>query len=81
MEKKIYKLNTGGKELIVEVRNLAEQANGSVLVRYGDTMILATVVMSEQEKENLDFFPLTVEYEERYYAAGKIFGRAKCKCL
>ncbi|MGB2762417.1 MAG: polyribonucleotide nucleotidyltransferase [Minisyncoccales bacterium] len=74
MDSKTYKINTGGKDLIVEIRDLAEQANGSVLVRYGDTMVLATAVMSEQEREGIDFFPLTVDYEERYYAAGKIYG-------
>ncbi len=72
MEK--FKLNIGNKDLVVEIRNLAEQANGSCLVRYGDTMVLATAVMSKQNLEGKDFFPLTVEYEERYYAAGKILG-------
>jgi len=69
-----FKLVLGGRELIVEIRGLAEKANGSCLVRYGDTVVLATAVMSEQEREELDFFPLTVEYEERFYAAGKILG-------
>ena len=68
-----FKLELGAKELNIEIRDLAEQANGSVFVRYGDTMILATCVMSQQERD-VDFFPLTVEYEERFYAAGKILG-------
>ena len=72
MEK--FKIEIGRKELIIEERNLAEQANGSVFVRYGDTSVLATAVMSKNEKEDLSFFPLTVDYEERYYAAGKIRG-------
>src|SRR3989344_9433144 len=72
MEK--FKLKFGERDLIVETKNLAEQANGSVLIRYGDTMLLATCVMSKDKKDNLDFFPLTVDYEERYYAAGKIRG-------
>ena len=72
MEK--FKLELGERELIVEIKNLAEQANGSVLVRYGDTLLLATCVMAKEEKENPGFFPLTVDYEERYYAAGKIKG-------
>ena len=67
-------MNIGGKDLIVEIKNLAEQANGSVLVRYGDTLVLVTAVMSKKAREDIDFFPLTVEYEERYYAAGKILG-------
>ena len=68
-----FKLELAGRELSVEVRNLAEQANGSLLVSYGDTLILATCVMAEQRRE-VDFFPLTVDYEERFYAAGKILG-------
>ena len=72
MEK--FKLNIGGRDLVVEIRNLAEQANGNCLVQYGDTVVLATAVMSNQEREGIDFFPLTVEYEERFYAAGKILG-------
>jgi len=68
-----FKLELAGRELSVQVRNLAEQANGSLLVSYGDTLILATCVMAEQRRE-VDFFPLTVDYEERFYAAGKILG-------
>jgi len=69
-----FKLEIGGRELKVEVRNLAEQASGSVLVQYGDTLVLATAVISDQDIEGAGFFPLTVDYEERYYAAGKILG-------
>ena len=69
-----FKLELGGRELTVEIRNLAERANASCLVRYGDTLVLATAVMSDKEREGIDFFPLTVEYEERFYAAGKILG-------
>ncbi|MDD5144619.1 MAG: polyribonucleotide nucleotidyltransferase [Candidatus Pacebacteria bacterium] len=74
MKKETFKLEIGGKELKVELRDLAEQASGSAIVQYGGTMVLATAVMSENEREGADFFPLTVEYEERYYAAGKILG-------
>ena len=74
MDNQIFKLNLGGKELKVDVRELAEQAAGQVLVQYGETTVLATACMSEQDKEGIDFFPLTVEYEERFYAAGKILG-------
>lgn len=74
MEDKTFKTEIGGKELKVEIRNLAEQANGNVLVQYGDTMVLATAVMTEQQRQGIDFFPLTVEYEEKFYAAGKILG-------
>ncbi|MDO8558940.1 MAG: polyribonucleotide nucleotidyltransferase [bacterium] len=71
--KETFKLELGGRDLIVDVNNLAEKANGSVFVRYGDTVVLATAVMADKKGEQ-DFFPLTVEYEERYYAAGKILG-------
>lgn len=69
-----FKLELGDRELNVEVRHLAEQANADVLVGYGDTLVLATCVMAKEESEGLGFFPLTVDYEERYYAAGKIRG-------
>ena len=72
MEK--FKIEIAGRELIVEIQNLAERANGSCFLRYGDTLVLATAVMSESETKGFGFFPLTVEYEERYYAAGKIRG-------
>ena len=73
MENK-FKLKLDDRELSVEVKNLAEQANGNILVSYGDTLVLSTSVMSESKREGLNFFPLTVDYEERYYAAGKIRG-------
>lgn len=71
---KNFKLEIGGRELNIEISDLAEQANGNVLVRYGDTMVMATAVMATRKSEGFDFFPLTVDYEERFYAAGKIRG-------
>lgn len=71
---KTYKLELGKRDLTVQINDIAEQANGSVFIRYGDTMVLATAVMSKENKGDQGFFPLTVEYEERYYAAGKIKG-------
>lgn len=68
------KTSIGGKEIIAQVKNLADKANGSSLIRYGDTVVLATAVMSKRESEIRDFFPLTVEYQERFYAAGRILG-------
>lgn len=62
------------KKIEFELKGWAEQANGNVVARCGDTMVLTTCVMSPKDLENLDFFPLTVEYQERYYAAGKIKG-------
>jgi len=72
--KKNFTLKIGNRELTLEISDLAEQANGNVLVRYGDTVVMATAVMASQRKEGFDFFPLTVDYEERFYAAGKIRG-------
>jgi len=69
-----YTLPIGDKNLSIQIRNLAEQANGSVLARFGDTMVHATAVMSSRDKANMGFFPLMVDYEEKYYAAGKIKG-------
>ena len=73
MQKKEYSLETGGKTMIAEFNDWADQANGSVLLRYGNSACLATVVMSNRES-NLDYFPLSVEYEEKFYAAGAILG-------
>ena len=64
----------GGRALSFEAGKLAEQADGAVLVRYGDTVLLATAVASKEPREGQDFFPLTIDYEERMYAAGKIPG-------
>src|SRR5690349_9902489 len=63
-----------GRTLTIETGRLAEQADGAVTVRYGDTMLLATVVGAKEPREGVDFFPLTVDYEEKMYAAGKIPG-------
>lgn len=73
---KIQKFETqwGGKTLSIEVGKYAAQANGSCLIRYGDTVLLAAATMSATRKEGMDFFPLTVEYEEKMYAAGRIKG-------
>ncbi|MFN5785358.1 MAG: polyribonucleotide nucleotidyltransferase, partial [Flavobacteriia bacterium] len=65
---------TGGKEISVETGKLAKQADGSVVVRMGDTMLLATVVAAPEAKEGVDFLPLTVDYREKYAAAGRFPG-------
>ena len=72
-EKKVFSYNWGGRLLQVEIGQLAKQANGAVLVRYGDTVVLTAAVGTKQAKDT-DFFPLTVNYEEKMYAAGKIPG-------
>ena len=63
-----------GRELIIETGKLANQADGSVTVRYGDTVLLVTACISPTAREGVDFLPLTVDYEERMYAIGKIPG-------
>lgn len=67
-------IEIGGKQLRLETGRFAKQANGAVMVTYGDTMVLATAVATEEPKEGIDFFPLSVEYREKISAAGKIPG-------
>jgi polyribonucleotide nucleotidyltransferase len=71
---KKYTAEFAGKTLTAEFSDLADQTNGSVLLRYGDTVVLATAVMSEVERQGIDYFPLVVDYEEKFYAAGQILG-------
>ena len=72
--KKTFELDFRGRKIIVENGELAKQAHGSVLIRYGDTVILSTVVMSKSVNLLADFFPLTVLYNEKLYSVGKIPG-------
>src|SRR4030042_4779651 len=74
MKEETFSTKLGGKDLIISTGKLAELASGSVTVRYGDTVVLATAVVAAEPKEDVDFFPLLVDYEERLYAAGKISG-------
>ncbi len=74
MQKKTFSTDIGGKTLTAEFTDLADQAHGSVILRYGKTAILATAVMSEKLRSEIDYFPLTVDYEEKFYAAGAILG-------
>lgn len=75
-ERQIHSVSAeiAGRTLTIEAGRFAEQADGAVTVRYGDTLLLATVVGAKTAREGIDFFPLTVDYEERMYAAGKIPG-------
>ncbi len=73
-ESKKFSTTWAGRELTIETGKLAEQAAGACTVRYGDTIILATVVAAREPREGTDFLPLTVDYEEKMYAAGKIPG-------
>lgn len=63
-----------GRKLVIETQKFAKQANGSALLRYGETVLLVTATASKEPKEGIDFFPLTVDYEERLYSVGKIPG-------
>lgn len=70
----IKEIELGGRTLKLETGRIARQASGAILATYGDTMVIATAVAGDSPREGLDFFPLTVEYRERHYAAGKIPG-------
>lgn len=74
MEKKVFKLDFYGREIIVEHGQVAKQADGAVLVRYGDTVVLSTAVVSKTANLLSDFFPLMVLYQEKLYSVGKIPG-------
>lgn len=69
-----FSYDMSGRKLVVEVEKFAKQANGSALMRYGDTVLLVTSTASKEPREGIDFFPLTVDYEERMYSVGKIPG-------
>jgi polyribonucleotide nucleotidyltransferase len=74
---KVFETHIAGKKITVETGKHALLANGSCLVRYGDTVIIATVTASSAPKEGIDYFPLSVDYEERMYSVGKIPGGFK----
>ena len=71
---KSYSMELAGRTLTVDVNRVAKQANGAALMHYGDTTVLSTATASEKPREGIDFFPLSVEYEEKMYAVGKIPG-------
>ncbi|RXE60307.1 polyribonucleotide nucleotidyltransferase [Acetivibrio mesophilus] len=71
---KTFSMEIAGRKLTVETGKLAQLANGSALIRYGDTVVLSTATASAAPREGIDFFPLSVDYEERLYAVGKIPG-------
>ncbi len=74
MENHVYKMMLGGRELIVESGKYCGQADGSCIVRCGDTAVMVNATMAESPRDGIDFFPLSVEFEEKMYAAGKIPG-------
>ena len=71
---KIYETELAGRKLTIETGKIAELANGSVMVRYGETVVMVNVTAAKEPKEGIDFFPLSVDYEEKLYAVGKIPG-------
>lgn len=71
---KSFRMELAGRPLIVETGKMAKQASGAVLVRYGETVVLVTSTASKEAREGMDFFPLTVDYEEKMYAVGKMPG-------
>ena len=71
---KSYSMELAGRTLTVDINRVAEQANGAALMHYGDTTVLSTATASKEPREGIDFFPLSVEYEEKMYAVGKIPG-------
>ena len=71
---KSYETELAGRKIVIETGKLAGLANGSVLVKYGDTVVMVNVTASKEPKEGIDFFPLSVDYEEKLYSVGKIPG-------
>ena len=71
---KTYSTELAGRKLTIETGKIAELANGSVMVRYGDTVVMVNVTASKEPRDGIDFFPLSVDYEEKLYAVGKIPG-------
>lgn len=71
---KTYETELAGRKLVIETGKMAGLANGSVLVRYGDTCVLVNVTASKEPREGIDFFPLSVDFEEKLYSVGKIPG-------
>ena len=74
---KSYSMELAGRMLTVDVDRVCAQSNGAVLMHYGDTTVLSTCTASEKPRDGIDFFPLSVEYEEKMYAVGKFPGGFK----
>ena len=71
---KTYQMELAGRTLRIDVGRVAAQANGAVLIQYGDTTVLSTATASDKPRDGIDFFPLSVDFEEKMYAVGKIPG-------
>ena len=70
LNRKTFSIDVAGRPLTIEISRLAEQASGAVIANYGETTVLATVVMGKEDRA-IDYLPLSVDYEERFYAVGK----------
>ena len=73
-EYKSYSMELGGRTLTIDIGRVGKQANGCCFMHYGDTVVLSTATASKAPREGIDFFPLSVEFEEKMYAVGKIPG-------
>lgn len=71
---KSYSMELAGRTLTVDIGRVATQANGAVFIKYGDTTVLSTATASDKPRDGVDFFPLSVEFEEKMYSVGKIPG-------
>ena len=71
---KVFKTTLNGREFSITAGKIAKQASGSVIVQYGETVVLVTAVSSKDPKQEISFLPLTVEYQEKIYSAGRIPG-------
>ncbi len=78
---KVWETEFAGRKFTLETGKMAGLSNGSVLVRYGETVVMVNVTASKEPKEGIDFFPLSVDYEEKLYAAGKMAGLANAAFL
>ena len=76
---KVWQTTIGGRPFTVETGKMAGLSNGSCLCRYGETVVLCNVTMSEKPREGIDFFPLSVEFEEKLYSVGRIPGSFMCR--
>nr|MCR4743861.1 polyribonucleotide nucleotidyltransferase [Lachnospiraceae bacterium] len=74
MAYKTYSMELAGKTLSIDIDRVGKQANGCAFMHYGDTTVLCTATASKQPREGIDFFPLSVEYEEKFYSVGKMPG-------
>ena len=76
---RVFELDLAGRPLKVETGKMAGLANGSCLIRYGETAVLTTATMSAKPRDGIDFFPLSVDFEEKLYSFGKIPGSFLCR--